>query len=439
MPKPSAPPASPDKPVSPGEFAASADKWIGEAPFLIAVSGGADSMALMCLAADWCREAGRQAPIALTVDHGLREGSAAEAAKVGAWAASLGLKHQILAWQAGGPSQPNLQAAARKARYALMASAMSEQGCSVLATGHTADDQAETFLIRLSRGSGVEGLSGMKPRTPFPLRLAQGLSIARPLLAFSHQRLVATLRSRGQPWIEDPSNASPRFLRARIRAAAPMLEDLGLTPDRLNQTAVHLARANAVIEGLVNRLAENTISVFPAGYASLDPVPLHQAPDEILLRLLARVLRGISGADYPPRFEDLKRATEWLRSPGALAGRTLGGCRLQVRSDGILVAREPAALRREKPMLSLANGQAGVWDGRFRVAIPGDAPPGQYEVKALGTEGVLALKERAVLPVHEPRRIAATCPAIWHQGHLLSVPSLRVDGGIRASADFLGF
>jgi len=269
--------------------------------------------------------------------------------------------------------------------------------------------------------------------------LAQGLSIARPLLAFSHQRLVATLRSRGQPWIEDPSNASPRFLRSRIRAAAPILWDLGLTTDRLNQTTLHLARANAVIEDLVDRLAENAISVFPAGYASLDPAPLHQAPDEVLLRLLAGVLRGISGADYPPRFEHLKRATDWLRSPGALAGRTLGGCRLQVRSDGILVAREPAALRREKPMLSLANGQSGVWDGRFRIAIPGDAPPGQYEVKALGAEGVSTLQERVVFPVHEPRRIAATCPAIWRQGRLMSAPSLGFDGGIHASADFLPF
>lgn len=439
MPKPSAPPASPEKPVSSGEFAASAGNWIGGAPFVVAVSGGADSVALMCLAADWCRQTGRQPPLALTVDHGLREGSAAEAAEVGAWAASLGLKHQLLTWQAGRPGQPNLQAAARKARYELMATAMSEQGRSVLATGHTADDQAETFLIRLSRGSGVEGLSGMKPRNSFPLRLARGLSIARPLLAFSHQRLVATLRSRGQPWIEDPSNASPRFLRSRIRAAAPILGDLGLTPDRLTQTAAHLARANAVIEGLVDRLADNTLSIFPAGYASLDPEPLHQAADEVLLRLLARVLKGISGADYPPGFEDLQRAADWLRSPGALAGRTLGGCRLQVRSDGILVAREPGALQREKPMLNLANGQAGVWDGRFRVAIPGDAPAGQYEVKALGTQGVLTLQERAVLPVHEPRRIAATCPAIWHQGRLLSVPSLHVDGGIRASADFLGF
>jgi tRNA(Ile)-lysidine synthase len=439
MPKPSAPPASPDQPVSASEFAASADACIADAPFAIAVSGGADSMALMCLAADWCRETGRPAPVVLTVDHGLREGSAAEAARVCAWAAELGLQHHTLKWQAATHGQPNLQAAARKARYTLMAQAMSAHGCNRLATGHTADDQAETFLIRLSRGSGLEGLSGMKARSPFPLRSAQGLSLARPLLAFPHRRLVATLRARGQDWIEDPSNANPRFLRSRIRAAAPILADLGLTPDRLAQTAAHLARASALIDELVDGLAEHAVKLYPAGYASLDPAPLRKAPDEILLRLLARVLKGISGADYAPRFDDLLDLSAWLRNPATRAGRTLGGCRLQMRHDGLLVARESAALRREQPVLRLARGQVGVWDGRFRVSIPASAVAGEYEVKTLGPEGVTALREKAVFPVHEPRRIAATCPAIWHQGRLASVPSLGFDDGIRASADFLGF
>lgn len=395
-------------------------------------------MALMCLAADWCRKARRPAPVVFTVDHGLRESSAAEAARVSTWAKALGLQHQILKWQAAVSGLPNLQAAARKARYSLMAEAMSVHGLSTLATGHTADDQAETFLIRLSRGSGLEGLTGMKPRGPYPLREAQGLTISRPLLAFPHQRLVATLHSRGQEWIEDPANANPRFLRARVRAVAPMLADLGLTPDRLTQTAAHLARANAVIEGLVDKASDSAVAVFPAGYASLDQTLLRQAPDEILLRLLARVLKGISGADYPPRFEDLQRTADWLRNPATVTGRTLGGCRLQRRNDGLLVAREPAALRREMPVLRLANGQAGVWDGRFRVSIPASAPQGQYEVKALDAEGVLALQEGAVFPVHEPRRIAATCPGIWGKGRLLSAPSLAFDDGLCASADFMG-
>ena len=439
MPKPNAPPASPDQPVTASEFAASASACIGAAPFAIAVSGGADSVALMCLAADWCRQTGRPAPLALTVDHGLREGSQAEATKVSTWAAALGLQHHILAWQAAGPGQPNLQAAARKARYTLMAEAMFAHGCTRLATGHTADDQAETFLIRLSRGSGLEGLSGMKPKSPYPLRAARALSLSRPLLAFPHRRLVATLCARRQEWIEDPSNANPRFLRSQIRAAAPLLADLGLTPDRLAQTAAHLARANAVIEGLVDHLAESAVSLFPAGYASLDPAPLRQASDEILLRLLAKVLRGISGADYPPRFEDLQHILVWLRNPSTLAGRTLGGCRLQIRTDGLLVVREGAALDRENPVLRLTSGQSGVWDGRFRVSIPGSAPAGEYEVKALDASGVTTLQEKAVFPVHQPRRIAATCPAIWHNGRLASAPSLGFDDGIRATADFLGF
>jgi tRNA(Ile)-lysidine synthase len=392
----------------------------------------------MCLAADWCRSVGRGLPLAITVDHGLREGSAREASQVERWAQDLGLVHLTLAWE-GRTHQGNLQAEARRARYALLADALSRHDVSLLATGHTRDDQAETLLIRLARGSGLAGLSGMSPRAPYPGRRLHDMSLVRPLLDIPHSRLVATLRARGQPWVEDPSNANPKFLRARIRATLPSLAGLGLTADRLAATAGHLARANAAIEGVVVELAARVLKADPCGYVLMETRDLRAAPDEAVLRLVARVLKTVSGEAYAPRFDRLAALADWLRAPPAGSGRTLGGCRLACRADGsVLVAREEDAMRRAGHVLRLRPGGSGVWDGRFSVAIPAGAPDTEYEVKALGPEGVRALDDKAVLPRHEPRRVAATCPSVWRSGTLLAAPTLGHDVGIGARAAFLG-
>jgi tRNA(Ile)-lysidine synthase len=438
MPTQNVPPASPDEPVTGAGFQALAAPLIGSARFAVAVSGGADSVALMCLAADWCRSVGRGLPLAITVDHGLREGSAREASQVERWAQDLGLVHLTLAWE-GRTHQGNLQAEARRARYALLADALSRHDVSLLATGHTRDDQAETLLIRLARGSGLAGLSGMSPRAPYPGRRLHDMSLVRPLLDIPHSRLVATLRARGQPWVEDPSNANPKFLRARIRATLPSLAGLGLTADRLAATAGHLARANAAIEGVVAELAARVLQTDPCGYVLMETRDLRAAPDEAVLRLVARVLKTVSGEAYAPRFDRLAALADWLRAPPAGSGRTLGGCRLACRADGsVLVAREEDAMRRAGHVLRLRPGGSGVWDGRFSVAIPAGAPDTEYEVKALGPEGVRALDDKAVLPRHEPRRVAATCPSVWRSGTLLAAPTLGHDVGIGARAAFLG-
>jgi tRNA(Ile)-lysidine synthase len=265
------------------------------------------------------------------------------------------------------------------------------------------------------------------------------MSLVRPLLEIPHSRLVATLRARGQPWIEDPSNANPKFLRARIRAALPSLAGLGLTVDRLAATAGHLARANAAIEGVVVELAARVLKTDPSGYVLMETRDLRAAPDEAVLRLVARVLKTVSGEAYAPRFDRLAALADWLRAPPAGSGRTLGGCRLACRADGtVLVAREEDAMRRAGHVLRLRPGGSGVWDGRFSVAIPASAPDAEYEVKALGPEGVRALPDKAVLPRHEPRRVAATCPSVWRSGTLLAAPTLGHDEGIGARVAFLG-
>ncbi|WP_114967069.1 tRNA lysidine(34) synthetase TilS, partial [Alkalilacustris brevis] len=184
-----------------------------DAPGLgVAVSGGGDSVALLLLVADWAAARGVRLR-AVTVDHGLREGAAQEAEAVARLCAELGIGHDILRWQ-GWDGQGNLQDAARRARQGLIAGWARDHGLAAVALGHTRDDQAETVLMRLARGAGVDGLSGMAP-----LRLAVGLAWLRPLLDVGRAELRALLRARGVPWAEDPSNEDARFQRVRARRA----------------------------------------------------------------------------------------------------------------------------------------------------------------------------------------------------------------------------
>jgi tRNA(Ile)-lysidine synthase len=425
-------------PVGPEEFASAAAPLFQRNRFALAVSGGADSLALMHLAIEWCRREGREPPLAVTVDHDLRKASAQEALDVHGWAQRAGIEHTTLKWQHNGPTT-NLQSMARQARYSLIGNWMRRAGLETLATGHTADDQAETFLMRLSRGSGLEGLSGMKALAPFPSATQTGLTMARPLLGFSHARLVETLRARNLPWIEDPSNDDTRFLRVQVRKMMPQLASLGITSERLTETATHLARANGLVCDLARELEGQAVEAWPWGYALLDARRLGNAPEELACRVLARTLKSVSGAEYPPEFSQTMSVLEWLRDPEGAAGRTLGGCRLARRPGGrVLVCREDAALERDDPVCIVRAGETVVWDGRFSVHVPAEAGSGEFQVKAVGAHGLTLLGPDARLPAHEPRRLAALCPAIWKSGILFSAPNLDFHREFRGAATFLG-
>ena len=241
----------------------------------LAVSGGSDSTALMVLYADWLRQQGADMGLhmVLTVDHGLRAESAAEARAVAAQAESLGFPHATLLWEGSKP-QTGIQAAARHARYRLMGNAMRANGIALLFTGHTRDDRAETLLMRLARGSGLDGLAGMAPRLHFnDLGLGEsGLDeqeIARPLLDVPRTRLRATLQARGIAWIDDPSNQSPEFERPRLRAARAHLDELGLTNSVLALSATRLLRARQALDRVVGEFCNpdaGVVLVDPCGY-----------------------------------------------------------------------------------------------------------------------------------------------------------------------------
>ena len=291
----------------------------------------------------------------LCVDHGLRPEAAREARKVVGWAKRAGLKAQVLAFKGKQPKS-DIEAAARQARYRLMGEWAAKRALTAVYVAHTADDQAETFLIRLGRGSGVDGLSAMRPISSYPLAEFANLLVARPLLGQTRDSLRAMLLRRDQGWIEDPMNGDARFARVRIRQAWPALESLGLSKARLADTAAHLARAREALETVSEAVLARACRLDGAK-AVLDPVALCGAPRELGLRALARVLTLVSRNPYRPRFERLERLYALIAEGKLGAGRTLHGCRIGPAPRALAVFGKSSLLvRREEPRGNAKTG-----------------------------------------------------------------------------------
>src|ERR1700688_1018803 len=221
--------------------------WRGVPAIVLAVSGAPDSIALMWLAARWRRALARGPDlIAVTVDHGLRPEAAREARDVKRMAQSLGLPHRTLRWTGAKP-KTGLPAAARSARYHLLAQAARQSHATHILTAHTRDDQAETLLMRLLRGSGIAGLAAMTRESE-----RDGALLARPFLDVSKSQLVATLKKAKLDFADDPMNRETNFTRPRLRALMPVLATEGGDTRNLARLASRLARANAAVEVLVD-------------------------------------------------------------------------------------------------------------------------------------------------------------------------------------------
>ncbi|MEE9300334.1 MAG: tRNA lysidine(34) synthetase TilS [Alphaproteobacteria bacterium] len=382
----------------------------------VGVSGGADSLALALLVKGWAAKRGGRV-VALTVDHGLRVGSAREAREVARWLKRRDLEHHVLRWQGAKP-RTGIPAAARAARYRLLTDWCRRAGVLHLALGHHLEDQAETFLLRLARGSGVDGLAAMAPVTELG-----GVRLLRPLLDVEKERLRASLRRRGQEWIEDPSNADPGFARTRMRAQLPELAAEGLTPGRLATTAARMARARNALEAEVARNLAYAVDLHPAGYARIDPRLFRSLPDELSLRALSRLLMCIGGLAYPPRLERLERLHRVLSGPGLDKARTLGGCRMAPDRDRLLLTREAAGA---SEAIEVRPGDRYFWDGRFEVRLGPGAPGRGLVLRRLGPGGWRALVEGD--PRHGetglPPAARSALPALWDLEGLLAVPQL---------------
>jgi len=403
-------------PVTADEFAA---RMHGVGPFeprphiAVGCSGGGDSMALTLLLQQWTESCQGQVT-ALIVDHRIRPESTQEAKTVAAWLSQRGVEARVLS-RPDEALQGNLQSAARDARYSLMFASCAQAGIPYLALAHNLEDQAETVLLRLARGSGVDGLAAMAPVTERP-----EVRLLRPVLDIPRARLRATLRSAGQSCIEDPSNEEEAFKRVRLRRLAPDMAAEGMTPDRLAATALRLGRARDALETATATILARSTRLYPEGYGELDIWPLRDAPPEIVLRCLSRVLTCIGGGRYPPRLERLERLYEAVMcETEPFAGRTLAGCRVMQRRGNLLVCRELRAVRAVCP----AAGDV-LWDGRFRIR---HAPSSGLDIRRLGRDGWRMVVERRpeLRKCRIPPPVRPSLPAFWDLDVVAIVPHLN--------------
>jgi tRNA(Ile)-lysidine synthase len=313
---------------------------------LVAVSGGPDSTALLLMVAEWAGRRGTTRIAAATVDHGLRPESAAEAQSVADLCERLGVPHAILLWTGAKPST-HLQERAREARYRLLSEHARAIVAGTIVTGHHADDQAETVLFRLMRGSGVAGLRGMEP-----MSRRDGVSIARPLLGVGKSALIAFARARGAAFVEDPSNAELRFARPRLRALIGGLAGEGLDAEGLARLARRAAEAD---DALARMTAEVEARLDANG--PIDARSVFEAPIAIVQRILARRIAAAGGRDLTRiGLEKIEALALRLRD-ASLEGRAfkanVGGAVVRLTAAGKLEfspepARRSAAGKRGK-------------------------------------------------------------------------------------------
>lgn len=380
----------------------------------VAVSGGGDSMALLHLLSDWARGHGVDL-CAATVDHGLRPAAGAEAAMVGEVCEGLGVPHAILRWT-GWDGTGNLQDQARRARYALLADWAQASGLGAVALGHTADDQAETFLMRLVRGAGVDGLSAMAP-----CRRALGVDWLRPMLDVTRDDLRRWLAARRLGWVDDPSNANPRFARVQARQVLGLLQPLGLDAQALRETTRRLAEAREALD-LTALAAARQIASVEAGDVRIARPGLAALPGEIRRRLLSHALAWIASAEYRPRHATLVQALEVAEHGGSV---TLHGCQVEARGDGLRIGREYQAVKGQETAV------AAIWDRRWRVFPPEGADLAGLRVAALGEAGLRACPGWRDTGL--PRASLLAGPAVWRGGDLVAAPLAGQAAGWRAA------
>lgn len=375
----------------------------GDGPVGVAVSGGGDSMALLALAAGWA-ETGRRSIHAVSVDHGLRREAADEIELVKALCGQLGCRHTVLRWT-GWDGSGNLQDQARQARRKLIGRWAAENGIGVVATGHTLDDQAETFLMRLARGSGVDGLSAM-----FDSEVFDGLRWIRPLLSVTRADLRGYLQARGIGWADDPSNLDPAYARVKFRQAAEQLSALGLDAKTLAATAGRMQRARQALELATRDLARDVARATDIGTVMIARKGFLEAPQELQLRLLAHAIGWVAQQDYRTRLEPLQQALAAL-----CEGRnaTLGGCILVTgKTAPIEVCREPNAVQPSHDLGAL-------FDNRWQVRCAPDTGGG-LTLRALGGDGLR--KCPGWRDSGHSRWALMGSPSVWQNDELIAAP-----------------
>ncbi len=354
----------------------------------------------------------------LTVDHQLRSQSWAEAEFVADAALALGFKHQTLTWDEPKPKS-GLQNAARTARYSLMLDYCNAHGVEALLTAHTEDDQAETFIMRLKRGSGVDGLSGIAE-----VSMQRNVAILRPLLAISKAQIIRHCAAHKIAFVTDPGNQNASFERIAVRQNMLLLRKVGLRQEVLARSATRLHRGRQALKEFTEDTLRQAFTVSPLGLGTLKRDAFDKVPEEIKIRLLARVLGLIGGNAQPAESFKIERLA--LKLSEREIRTALGGCRIvAVDEHSIAFIREHGRMRNVD--LALPAGGSCIWDRRVTLCMaePCDSPA---TIRPLGSMSRQSMPDelRAALRQKSPldRLAALASPAILIGTEVMSVPLL---------------
>ncbi|WP_085907203.1 tRNA lysidine(34) synthetase TilS [Kiloniella majae] len=384
----------------------------------VAVSGGADSMALCLLLRNWVKTKGGEL-FAVTVDHGLRPESGIEAQWVHARLVAEGIQHDVLTRSLSDEEQEkgSSQVRARKARRDLVAGWCKEKEIFFLALGHHLDDQIETFLMRLVRQSKSDGLAGISMQ-----RQDGAMTLIRPLLSFPKERLIETLKYCGWGWIEEPSNQRADYLRNRIRHQLPSLERQGLRKSSLERITHSLGRIRRSLQKKTDAFIDQRVRLNPVGYVEIDFRESEKFQIEIFQRVLQRTLLTVGGGNYSPKTNKLDRLVQSLIGTEPVKA-TLAGCEIIKKDDVLFVVRE----NRLVPKLSLTPGQEYLWDNRFFVQVNDEMESDSLILQTLGERGWqdLCALHPAVKNVGVSRFVRYSLPAVYLGDKIITVPHLE--------------
>ncbi len=372
---------------------------------IVAVSGGSDSLGLLHLLAELCASRPQfPAIIAVTVDHCLRPEAAEEARYVATLCAELGVEHRTLAWDEPKP-QTALSASARDARYRLLCQAAREADTDVILTGHTQDDQIETYAMRRLRtngGGSDRGLAGMAPATLFE----REIWLMRPLLGITRDALRAYLRSRGIAWRDDPSNEDPKYERVRIRKALRDEERAALLANIAIKTEQRMAHNIGAVA-----LLQKSVAVHDGTLAEIERSAFASDRDDRRLAV-GVLLAAMGGLSMLPAAELCNRAIQHIAGNGTFRRVSLGRCVIEVKRDRAFIYRELRSL----PEISVGAGETAIWDGRYRLTNWTKNP---VEIVPVGKGNTGSIGEERSTNIH-PGALKSS-PAIVNEGEITSV------------------
>lgn len=376
----------------------------------IAVSGGADSMCLAYLCSEWAKTQAIHITC-LIVDHKLRQESTKEAELVKNMLNVNNLKAVILTidWE---KPEANVHAIARDRRYEMLTEYCKQNNIKHLLTAHNKNDQAETILMRIFRGTGIDGLTGI-PK----LYNLNGVNILRPFLSFSRDEIENILKSAKWGWVNDPSNLNDKYERSKIRKLIASLPQKELVISRLNLLAKNSLRVRNFLTSYSNDIYKKISKEGVFGEITLDREKFIDLDEEIALRVLTTILNRASGNYYPPRLENLELLYFTIKEDPSFI-KTLWGCEINSKKEAIVFYRE---LKAVEPLKSIIPNQENIWDKRYKIVT---SEKGLY-VGSINTSGLAMLKTWQK-DIKAKARILYSTPGIFKEGKLIFYPILGI-------------